>query len=105
MLKQARLIDDEDDAETRAKVARIIELAADRLRVFGDIFQLDEFFVADEDLKLDDRNFQKRVVKPDNAPPLLQELRQRLSNAENFSALPLHDLLQEFAADKKVKSR
>jgi hypothetical protein len=47
-----------------SKVASIIELAADRLRVFGDIFQLDEFFVADEDLKFDDKNFQKRVVKP-----------------------------------------
>ncbi|MCA9009565.1 MAG: glutamate--tRNA ligase [Planctomycetaceae bacterium] len=104
MLKQARLIDDEVDAETRAKVVRVIELAADRLRVFGDIFQLDEFFVADEDLKMDDRNFQKRVVKPDNALPLLQDLRQRLSDTENFSALPLHDLLQEFAAAKKVKA-
>ena len=67
MLKQARLIDDEDDKETQAKVASIIELAADRLRVFGDIFQLDEFFVADEELRIDDRNFQKRVVKPENA--------------------------------------
>ena len=103
MLKQARLIDDEDDTETQAKVARIIELAADRLRVFGDIFQLDEFFVADDELRIDDRNFQKRVVKPENAVVLLHELRRRLSDTDNFTAERLHELLQSFAAEKQVK--
>ncbi len=103
MLKQARLIDSEHDDETKAKVASILELAADRIRVFGDIFQLDEFFVADEELRIDDRNFQKRVVKPENAVSLLHELRQRLCDIENFSTQPLHDLLQAFAAEKKVK--
>lgn len=104
MLKQARLIDDENDKETQAKVARIIELAADRLRVFGDIFQMDEFFVADDELRIDDRNFQKRVVKPENAVVLLHELRRRLSDTDNFTAEPLHELLQSFAAEKQVKA-
>ena len=103
MLKQARLIDDEDDQETQAKVARIIELAADRLRVFGDIFQLDEFFVADEELRIDDKNFQKRVVKPENAVILLHDLRRRLNDTDNFTAEPLHELLQSFAVGKQVK--
>ena len=103
MLKRAGLIDDEDDKETQAKVASIIELAADRLRVFGDIFQLDEFFVADGELKIDDKNFQKRVVKPENAVLLLHDLRRRLSDIDNFTAQPLHELLQSFAAEKQVK--
>ena len=103
MLKTAALIQDQDDVETRQRVASIIELAADRLRVFGDIFQLDEFFVADEDLKIDDKNFQKRVVKPENAIPLLQNLRGSLESIESFTAQPLHDLLQSFAAEKQVK--
>ena len=103
MLKRAGLIDDEDDKETQAKVASIIELAADRLRVFGDIFQLDEFFVADDELKIDDKNFQKRVVKPENAVLLLHDLRRRLSDIDNFTAQPLHELLQSFAAEKQVK--
>jgi len=103
MLKQAGLVDDEDDKETQEKVASIIELAADRLRVFGDIFQLDEFFVADEELTIDDKNFQKRVVKPENAVLLLHDLRRRLSDVDNFTTQPLHDLLQSFAAEKQVK--
>ena len=103
MLKQAGLIDDQDNKETQTRVARIIELAADRLRVFGDIFQLDEFFVADEELRIDDRNFQKRVVQPENSIVLLYDLRQRLSDANDFTAEPLKELLQTFAADKQVK--
>ena len=103
MLKQAGLIDDEDDKETQAKVSRVIELAADRLRVFGDIFQVDEFFVTDEELRIDLKNFQKRVVQPENAVVLLQDLRQRLSDTDDFTAVPLHELLQSFAVEKQVK--
>ena len=103
MLKQAGLIQDELDADTQTRVASIVELAADRLRVFGDIFQLDEFFIADEDLKIDDKNFQKRVVKPENVILLLQSLRGPLENVDSFTAQPLHDLLQSFAAEKQVK--
>ena len=102
-LKKAGLIDDENDPTTRARVASVIELAADRLRVFGDIFQLDEFFVADADLKIDDKNFQKRVVKPETAIDLLRDLRKRLAEVVDFASAPLHDLLQGFAAEKQVK--
>ncbi len=103
-LKKARLIDDENDHATQAKVASIIDLAADRLRVFGDIFQLDEFFVADDQLKMDDKNFQKRVVKPETAIGLLTELRGRLADVFNFATEPLHDLLQSFTTEKKIKA-
>jgi glutamyl-tRNA synthetase len=103
ILKRARLIDDEDDVETKAKVSSIIELAADRLRVFGDIFQLDEFFVSDDELRFDEKNFQKRVVKPENAVSLLHELRQRLNDLENLTAQAANELLQTFATEKKVK--
>ena len=104
MLKRARLIDDETDTATRTKVSSIIELAADRLRVFGDIFQLDEFFVADEELRLDEKNFQKRVVKPEHAVTLLHELRKRFLDVDDFSTQHLHELLQAFAVEKNVKA-
>ena len=102
-LKKAGLIDDETDTSTRDRVASVIALAGDRLRVFGDIFQLDEFFVVDEDLKIDDKNFQKRIVKPENAIDLLRDLQKRLSNLTDFVAGPIHDLLQGFSAEKQVK--
>ena len=102
-LKQSGLIDDENDSATRTKVAAVIDLAADRLRVFGDIFHFDEFFVADEDLKLDEKNFQKRVIKPDTAIDLLRDLRRQLSDVGNFTAQPLNDLLHALATEKQVK--
>ncbi len=102
-LKKARLIADENDPATRTLVASVVELAGERLRVFGDIFQLDEFFIDDADLKLDEKNFQKRVVKPDIAIDLLRDLRRRLQDCENFTAAALHDLLQAFTAEKEVK--
>ncbi len=102
-LKKARLIADEHDPATRALVACIIDLAGERLRVFGDIFQFDEFFIDDADLKIDDKNFQKRVVKPEIAIDLLRELRRRLQDCESFTAATLHDLLQAFTTEKEVK--
>ncbi len=102
-LKKARLIADENDPATRALVACVIDLAGERLRVFGDIFQLDEFFIDDADLKIDEKNFQKRVVKPEIAIDLLRELRRRLQDCGSFMATSLHDLLQAFAAEKEVK--
>jgi len=102
-LHQAGLIDDEHDEATRSLVSAVIDLAADRLRVFGDIFQLDEFFVADEDLKIDQKNFQKRVIQPENGVDLIRDLRRQLKEVVDFSAEPLHDLLQKFATEKQVK--
>lgn len=103
-LKKARMIGDEGSAATKQKVASVIELAGDRLRVFGDIFQMDEFFVADDQLQMDDRNFQKRIVKPESAIGLLQELRGRLADVFNFESAPLHDLLNVFTTEKSIKA-
>lgn len=102
-LHKAGLIDDEHDDATRSLVSAVIDLAADRLRVFGDIFQLDEFFVADENLKIDQKNFQKRVIQPEAGIDLIRDLRRQLKDVVDFSAQPLHDLVQSFATEKQVK--
>ena len=67
------------------------------------VCSVDEFFVTDEELRIDLKNFQKRVVQPENAVVLLQDLRQRLSDTDDFTAVPLHELLQSFAVEKQVK--
>lgn len=102
-LQRAGLISDAQDPAVKAYLARIIELAADRIRVFGDIFQLDEFFVADSDLKIDQKNFQKRVTASAATQSLLKELRGQLAACLDFRAAPLHDLLQAFTTEKQVK--
>ncbi len=102
-LKRAGWIKDTDDSDVIARVRRIIELAGDRIRVFGDIFQMQEFFCDDRELNYDRKNFQKRVVQPENSLILLQELRTELSRCESFRAEPLHDLLQAFLTQKQIK--
>ncbi|MCA9033892.1 MAG: glutamate--tRNA ligase [Planctomycetaceae bacterium] len=85
-------------------VGRVIELAADRIRIFGDILQLDEFFVADDQLTHDEKNFQKRVVKPDAAVDLLQQVTRLLSTLSDFTADALHDAVNSFVSERGLRA-
>jgi glutamyl-tRNA synthetase len=102
-LEQAGLTENNADDETRERVRRVIELAGDRIRVFGDILSLDEFFIEDDQLQFDDRNFRKRVVAPDETIDLLTKLRSELSNCESFDSSTLHDLLQAFVERMEIR--
>lgn len=104
LLAESGLIDSTDDADTRDRVKQIIALAGDRLRVFGDIFQMDEFFLPDDQLTVDEKNFQKRIVKPEAAVDLLRELRRRLEATADFSAAALHELIQGFVTEKGIRA-
>jgi glutamyl/glutaminyl-tRNA synthetase len=84
-------------------VAQIVDLAGDRLRIFGDIFQLDEFFVADDRIVRDEKNFAKRVVSSDTAIQNLEILQERLIAIPDFTAQPIHDLLQGFLSERSLK--
>jgi glutamyl-tRNA synthetase len=103
-LKAAGLIKTGDDPETRAYVAEVVDLTADRLRVFGDIFQVDEFFVADESLSIDAKNFEKRVSKSEATRQNLGLLKLQLQSIPEFLAGPLHDLLQAFTTERAIKA-
>jgi glutamyl/glutaminyl-tRNA synthetase len=102
-LQAAGLIASVDDPQTRSYVAAVVELAADRLRVFGDIFQLDEFFLADEQLNVDVKNFDKRVRSSAATQQDLLLLRERLQGLADFQAGPLHDVLQAFVAERGIR--
>jgi glutamyl-tRNA synthetase len=102
-LHQSGLIADEHDPATQTRVASVIELAADRIRVFGDILQNDEFFVTDEELRIDEKTFQKRVSASATAREHLGQLRTLLAEEQDFSASALHDLLQKFIAERQIK--
>lgn len=103
-LQQAGLISGQNDAGEREYVRQVVELAGDRLRVFGDIFQLDEFFVADDQLTYDERNFQKRVVRPETATDLLRDLRRIFAESDQFSAAALHELVHVFVTSRGIKA-
>ncbi|MFO0975111.1 MAG: glutamate--tRNA ligase [Planctomycetaceae bacterium] len=102
-LKQAGLIEDADSKETRDYVAQVIDLAGDRLRIFGDIFQLDEFFVKDDSVVRDEKNFAKRVVSSDAAIAHLESLQDALATIAEFKAQPIHDMLQAYLTERSLK--
>ncbi|HEY7371055.1 MAG TPA: glutamate--tRNA ligase [Polyangia bacterium] len=83
--------------DTRAYVARIVEILGDRIKVFGDILlQAPFFFVAGDEVPFDDKAFTKRVLAP-GAADLLADYRGWLAAQTAFDAPSLekgtHDLM------------
>jgi glutamyl-tRNA synthetase len=64
------------------RVRQIVRCAEDRIKIAGDILKFDDFFVADEALEYDEKAFQKRLVKPENAGHLLSEFVKVLSTLD-----------------------
>lgn len=102
-LKQAGLIPDDAGDDVLEVVKGAIELAADRLRVFGDLVTMPEFFVSAEQLEYTEKDFQKRIVSSPDAVNLLRELRSLLNDAPDFTSESLHDLVSEFVEQKELK--
>ncbi|MCA9085344.1 MAG: glutamate--tRNA ligase [Planctomycetaceae bacterium] len=102
-LKKAGLIDDSAGEEVVARVRQVMELAGDRLRVFGDILGFSEFFVSADQLSYDEKEFQKRLVKSDEAIDLLGNLRNLLAASDSFAAGPLHDTVDQFVTEQQLK--
>ena len=82
--------------EAKTKVRQIVEAAGDRIKVAGDIVDYSDFFVADDELAYDEKAFEKRLRKPEDAAGLLKKFRQVLAGAEAFDAENLDRLLHEF---------
>jgi glutamyl-tRNA synthetase len=103
ILVKADLVPENPDADTLNMVAAVVKLAADRIRVFGDILAMDEFFVSADTLKYGEKDFQKRVVKPEPAVDLLRELRQLLAATDDFTADTMHKVVEGFVEQKEIK--
>ncbi|MEO2018434.1 MAG: glutamate--tRNA ligase [Fuerstiella sp.] len=103
ILVRAGLVPENPEADMLALVAAVVKLAADRIRVFGDILGMDEFFASTESLKYSEKDFQKRVVKPEQAVDLLRELRQLLANTEDFTTDAMHKVVAGFVEQKEIK--
>lgn len=102
-LTAAGLIDKPPNDATRGFVARLITALADRIKVFSDILDYDEFFVADADLQYNEKAFAKRIRKPDDAVNLLTKFRVQLEATESFDAGALEDLLRQFVEEEETK--
>ncbi|MEO0530309.1 MAG: glutamate--tRNA ligase, partial [Planctomycetota bacterium] len=102
VLKQAGLLSDPPPCDVAATVSGIVAAADDRLKVYGDILDYDDFFTTDDELTYDDKAWQKRMVKPDNAGELLAKYRAVLSETPEASAGELEVQLKGFCESEEI---
>lgn len=102
-LKRAGFVADPPKCEIGPVVTQIVEAASDRVKATGDILDYADFFVADEALEYDEKPWQKRLVKPDDAGALLAEFRDVLVNLKSFDAATVESSLKGFVEDKEIQ--
>ncbi|QDU54981.1 glutamate--tRNA ligase [Aeoliella mucimassa] len=102
-LQQAKLVAEPAPCDMADYVGQIVDAASDRLTVFGDILDFDDFFTADDQLVYDEKAYEKRLVKPDDAAELLQAFRTDLAAVEPFDAESLDKALHAFVEAKGIK--
>jgi glutamyl-tRNA synthetase len=102
-LQQAGLIASPPPCDTGPYVTQLVEAAADRIRVAGDILDYEEFFVADDKFSYDAAAFEKRIKKPAGAVELLTKFRVALASAEPFTAARLETWMHEWVAAEGIK--
>lgn len=102
-LQKAGLVANPAPCETGPKLTRIVEASGDRLKTAGDILSYaDFFFVADDQLTFDEKDFQKRVAPP-AARDLLAKFRGELAAVEPFEIGPLEEALKRFVETAGIK--
>jgi glutamyl-tRNA synthetase len=84
-------------------LGELLTAIGDRLKVFSDILDYREFFVADDELVYDDKAVQKRLSDAPEAPGLLRSLQAELATIEPFDTSTLEKLVHDFAEQQGVK--
>jgi glutamyl-tRNA synthetase len=102
MLKQADWIDRDASPQAMQRVRRVIELAGDRIRLAGDIFQFDELFVDDSNLPLDDDLLKKRLGDEASQSVSLEYV-NRLQSLTDLSSTKIEADIKSFVEQKGIK--
>jgi glutamyl-tRNA synthetase len=90
-------------SERRAHLAAVLTAVGDRLKVFSDILDFDEFFQPGDEPVLDEKGFQQRFVNAPEAAGLLAAIREQLATVEPFDAPTLDKLVHDFVAAQGIK--
>ncbi len=102
-LKKAGLIADPTSCDVGPKLTQIVAASGDRLKTAGDILAYaDFFFVPDEQLVYDEKDFLKRVAPP-QSKELLHKFRSVLASVQSFEVGPLEETLKAFLVAEGVK--
>ena len=101
-LARAGHVDAQPSTAERAFVGRIVEAAADRIKVAGDSLDYPEFFVADEELTYDAKAFDERIRQAPGAADLLRDLRADLAATSDFTPPSLEKLFSAFTEKRGI---
>jgi glutamyl-tRNA synthetase len=102
-LKQAGLVAEKTPCDVGEKLARIIEASGDRLKTAGDILAYaDFFFIPDNQIAYDEKDFAKRVSPP-QSKALLAKFRDVLPAVEPFDVGALEEALKKFIETEGIK--
>ena len=93
-VERAGLVTTPASDEVRAKLARIVAAAGDRIKVFGDVLAYSDFFFKD-DFTYDAEAFDKRIVKA-GAIELLEPFRAELATLEPFDPPTIERAMHAF---------
>lgn len=91
------------ESSLQNRIRGIVDHAGDRIKVAGDILQFDDFFQSADQLAYDDKAFQKRLVKPEDAGHLVSEFAKLLRAQDDFRAESLKSLLEGFCQQQEIK--
>ncbi len=87
----------------RDYLGRLITILADRLKIFSDILDYDEYFAADDAFAYDKKAFQKRLKNAPDAVALLRQFRDMLATITPFDAATTETSLKAFLEEKGAK--
>jgi glutamyl-tRNA synthetase len=102
-LQKAGMVSDPIGNDERTALTAIARAAGDRIKVAGDILDFDDFFSADEALSYDEKAFEKRLRKPQDAAAVLGGFRDRLATLDAFDAVTLEDTLKGYVDERGIK--
>jgi glutamyl-tRNA synthetase len=102
-LQGAGLVASPPPCDTAPYLSSILEAAGDRVKMAGDVLDYTEFYVADDALPYDAAAVEKRIVKPENAKPLLKAYAAELASVEPFEPAAIEAHLKEFVERQGVK--
>ncbi|MFT7644215.1 MAG: glutamyl-tRNA synthetase [Pirellulaceae bacterium] len=95
-LQRMGLVETPPSCDTGPKVNAIVEAAAHRLEIAGDILDYADFFTADDALEFQEKAVGKHLKKLDDPKSLLQQIRSILADTDPFDVETLTPLLDQF---------
>lgn len=99
-LVRAGIVGEQDDVAPF--LGRLITALGDRLKLFSDILNYEEYFVPDAQLKYDEKAFDKRIRQPPQAVTLLTKYRDVLASAAAFDAVSLESAFQAWTQSEGI---